>query len=154
MTWLVSMYVSMSRLALFICISWTIFWNLIKLCMNINIGYAVILPFHDFHLSTKVAYIKICYKTSSCNCISGSIFWNLTKLCMNVNMFLRLSPQRSNKCGICIIYVLKHPFRQDIFKQTYRNVLFRVYILTLAFIYCTYASLNTGGIKFIKLVIV
>ena len=29
-------------------------------------------------------------------------------------------------------YVLKHPFRQDIFKQTYRNVMFRDYILTLA----------------------
>ena len=29
-------------------------------------------------------------------------------------------------------YVLKHPFRQDIFKQTYRNVVFRDYILTLA----------------------
>ena len=29
--------------------------------MNINIGYAVILRFHDFHLGgqTKVAYIKI-----------------------------------------------------------------------------------------------
>ena len=26
----------------------------------------------------------------------------------------------------------KHPFRQDIFKQTYRNVVFRDYILTLA----------------------
>ena len=29
-------------------------------------------------------------------------------------------------------YVLKHPFRQDIFKQTYQNVVFRDYILTLA----------------------
>ena len=29
-------------------------------------------------------------------------------------------------------YVLKHPFRQDIFKQTYRNVVFRDYILILA----------------------
>jgi len=29
-------------------------------------------------------------------------------------------------------YVLKHPFRQDISKQTYRNVVFRDYILTLA----------------------
>ena len=28
--------------------------------------------------------------------------------------------------------VLKHPFRQNIFKQTYRNVVFRDYILTLA----------------------
>ena len=49
----------------------------------------------------------------------------------------------------------KHPFRQDIFKQTYQNVVFRDYILTLAlYIYCTYASLNTGGIKFIKMIIV
>ena len=32
--------------------------------MNINIGYAVILPFHDFHLGgqTKVAYIKTAIK--------------------------------------------------------------------------------------------
>ena len=29
-------------------------------------------------------------------------------------------------------YVLKRPFRQDIFKQTYRNVVFGDYILTLA----------------------
>ena len=33
-------------------------------------------------------------------------------------------------------YVLKHPFRQDIFKHTYRNVVFRNYILTFAYI-CT-----------------
>ena len=50
-------------------------------------------------------------------------------------------------------YVLKHPFRQDIFKQTYRNVVFRDYI-DFSCINCTYASLNTGGIKFIKLIIV
>ena len=36
-------------------------------------------------------------------------------------------------------YVLKHPFIQDIFKQTYRNVVFRDHILTLA----TY--INCGG---------
>ena len=29
-------------------------------------------------------------------------------------------------------YVLKHPIRQDIFKQTYPNVVFIDYILTLA----------------------
>ena len=28
-------------------------------------------------------------------------------------------------------YVLKHPIRPDVFKQTYRNVVFRDYILTL-----------------------
>ena len=50
-------------------------------------------------------------------------------------------------------YVLKHPFRQDTLKQTYRNVVFRDYILTI-FIYCTYASLSKGGVKFIKLIIV
>ena len=86
--WLVCMYEGMKRLALFICISETTLWNLIKLCMNINIGYAVILRFHDFHLGgqTKVAYIKICCKPSSFICISGSIFWNLTKLCTNVKI--------------------------------------------------------------------
>ena len=47
--------------------------------------------------------------------------------------------------------VLKHPFRQDIFKLTYRNVMFRDYILTFAIcIYCLYSSLNTWGIKFKK----
>ena len=52
-------------------------------------------------------------------------------------------------------YVLKNPFRKDIFKQTYQNVVFREYFLTLAScIYCTYASLDTGAIKFIKLIIV
>ena len=55
--------------------------------MNVNIGYAVILPFHDFHLKQM---------------------WHEYK------------------------YVLKHPFRQDIFKQEYRNVVFRDFILTLA----------------------
>ena len=29
-------------------------------------------------------------------------------------------------------YVLKHPFRQDVLKQTYRNVVFRDNILALA----------------------
>ena len=53
--------------------------------MNVNIAYAVILPFHDFHLR-----------------------------------------------GQTDVYVSKHPFRQDIFKQTYRNVVFRDYILNLA----------------------
>ena len=69
----------------FICISGSIFWNLIKLCMNFIIEYVAILLFHDFHLrgQANVAYIKICYKTSSLICISGSIFWNLIKLCMN-----------------------------------------------------------------------
>ena len=81
-------YLCMSRLALFTFISGTILWNLIKLCMNINIGYAVILRFHDFHLGgqTKVAYMKICCKPSSFIWTSGSIFWNLTKLCMNVKI--------------------------------------------------------------------
>ena len=55
----VSMSVGLSRLALFICISGTIFWNLIKLCRNITLGFAVILPFHDLHLrgQTNVAYV-------------------------------------------------------------------------------------------------
>ena len=50
----------------------------LKLCININIGHAVILPFHDFHLrgQTIVAYIKIWHKTSSFICISRSIFGN------------------------------------------------------------------------------
>ena len=56
-------------------------------------------------------------------------------ICISLNIhhftFSELSPQSSNKCGICI-NVLKHPFRQDIFKQTNRNVVFRDYILTLA----------------------
>ena len=60
---LVGQYVSKPRLALFICISWTMLWNLskVKLCINIDIGYAhaVILPFHDFHLrgQTNMAYV-------------------------------------------------------------------------------------------------
>ena len=56
---------------------------------------------------------------------SGSIFWNLSKLCMIVNI-----------------------------GHAYRNVVFKDYILTLVLLYCTYASLNTGGMKFIKLIIV
>ena len=45
-------------------------------------------------------------------------------------------------------YFLKHPFRQNIFKQRYRNVVFRYHIFTLAlYTYSTYASLNTGGFK-------
>ena len=92
--WSVCMYVSMyiwkyvchtSRLAFFICISGTILWKLIKLCMNINLWYAVILPFHDLHLRGKKK-CGICINISSFICISGSIFWNFTKLCMNVNI--------------------------------------------------------------------
>ena len=75
--------------------------------MNINIGYAVILPFHDFHLR-----------------------------------------------GQTNVYVSKHPFRQDIFKQTYRNVVFKRLYLDFSVIWCTYATLNTFGIKFMKLIIV
>ena len=98
MNWFVSMYVCMSRLAPFICISGTTLWNLIKLCVNINLWYDFILPFHNVNLrgQTKVVYIKICYRTSSFICISGYIFWNLTK------HSVRLSPQRSNKCDKCI----------------------------------------------------
>ena len=45
--------------------------------------------------------------------------------------------------------------RQDKFKQTYRNVVFRDYNLTFAlYMYCTYVSLTTCGIEFIKLIIV
>ena len=61
--YLVSKYVSMTmrRLALFICIFGSNFRNLTKICMNINIGYTVILASHIFHLrgQTKVAYIKM-----------------------------------------------------------------------------------------------
>ena len=41
--------------------SYELFWRLKK---NIR-GYAVILPFHDFHLEgqTKVKYVGICFKT-------------------------------------------------------------------------------------------
>ena len=54
-------------------------------------------------------------------------------------------------------YVLKHPLRQEIFKQHIEmSYVFRDYILTLALytVQCTYVSLNTGGIKFINLIIV
>ena len=46
-------------------------------------------------------------------------------------------------------YVLKHPFRQEIFKQHIEmSYVFRDYILTLAlYTVHTYVSLNTGGIK-------
>ena len=56
--------------------------------MNVNIGYAVILPFHDVHLrgQINVAYIKICYKVSSFIFISVSMFWNLTEVCKNFNI--------------------------------------------------------------------
>ena len=129
------MYVTLSSFHLYLL---NHLWNLIKFFMNINVGYAVIFPFHDFHLrgKKKVAYIKICYKTSSFSCISGSIFWNLTKLCVNINIgYAVILPFHDSE----VIqmwhkhkYVLKHPFRQDIFKQTYRNVVFGNYILTLA----------------------
>ena len=65
-------------------------------------------------------------------------------------------PKLSNKCGMYVYkFVLKHPLRQDIFKQKYRNVVLRDHILTLySFRYCTCASLNTCCIKCIKLIIV
>ena len=132
--------------------------------MNVNVGYTVILPSHDFHLwgQTNVAYIKMCYKTSTFICISGTIFWNLTKLCINVNieyavilLFYDFPLRAEVKLMLHMYkYFLKHLFRQNRFKQTNRNVVFRDYILTLAWLYCTYASLKTCGIKFIKLIIV
>ena len=46
--------------------------------------------------------------------------------------------------------------KSNIFKQTYRNFVFRDYILSLALytVQCTYVSLNSCGIKFTKLIIV
>ena len=92
----------MSRLALFICISGTILWNLIKLCMNINLWNAVILLFHNVNPrgQTKVAYIKICYKTSSFICIFGYIQANISKC--HVEMFQII---------ISIINLLPHMFK-------------------------------------------
>ena len=51
----------MSRLALLIFLSGSTIWNWIKLCMNTNIGYAVILIFYNFKLKSqiKVAYVRI-----------------------------------------------------------------------------------------------
>ena len=129
----------MKRLALFICTSWTILWNFMKLCMDINICYAVILGFHTFHLrgQTKVAYLKICHKTSSFICISGSMFWNLTKPCKNVNIgYAVILPFHAfhtrGKINVAYVWIcFKYPF-QDIFKHTYRNIVFRDYILTSA----------------------
>ena len=37
----------------FICVSGSVFLNLSKLGMNVNIGYAVILPFLYFHLRSQ-----------------------------------------------------------------------------------------------------
>ena len=107
----------MSRLVLFICISGTILWNLIKFCMNIYLWYAVILPFHSVNPrgQTKVAYV--CYKTSYLICISGSIFWNLTKLCMNINK------------RVCRHFTSEVKQIWHIFKQTYWNAVFRDNIL-------------------------
>ena len=92
------MKVCMSRFALFICISGSIFWNLTKLWMIVIIGYAVILPFYDFHLKHP--------------------------------LLLRYIQANISKCGVWILY------------------------LDFSYINCLYASLNTCGIKFIKLVIV
>ena len=39
-------------------------------------------------------------------------------------------------------YFFKHPFRQDIFKQTYRHFVFRDYILTLA-LYSVHTRVST-----------
>ena len=104
----VCMYVSLSSFYLYL-LNHALKLN--KTCMNINKGHAAILPFHDFHLrgQTKVAYIRIFYKTSSFICISRPIFWKTFKE--------RPSPQRSNNCGICINMFLKHPLRHDLFSS-------------------------------------
>ena len=52
------------------------------------------------------------------------------------------------------IYVLKHPLRQDLFMQTYRNVVLKRLYLDFSVIWCTYATLDTCGNKFMKLIIV
>ena len=58
---------------------------------------------------------------------------------MNVNIgyvvilpFYDFHPKEVKKMLHTYKYVFKQPFRQDIFKQTYRNVMFTDYILTLA----------------------
>ena len=82
MIWLVSMYVTLSSFHTL---------NLIKLFMNIILGYAVILPYHFMTFTSEVKQM-----------------WHMYK------------------------YVLKHPLREDRFKQKNQNVVFRDYILTLA----------------------
>ena len=44
-------------------------------------------------------------------------------------------------------YVLKHPYEQDIFKQTYRNVVFRDYILTLYTLYTVQCTMYIREFK-------
>ena len=85
--------------------------------MNINIGYAVILAFHYFHLrgQKRVAYIKICYKTpffSKLRVYIDIFVMELNQtLCVNKNrkykyiVSLQLSPKRSNKHVICMMYM-------------------------------------------------
>ena len=58
------------------------------------------------------------------------------KLCTNINLgllylFTTLTSEVEQMWDM-YKYVSKHPFRQGIFKQTYRNVAFRDNILTLA----------------------
>ena len=66
----------MSRLALFICIFGYNIQNLTKFCMQMILGYAVILGFHTFHLrgQTKVAYRIMCYKTPFSNKLNLDIY--------------------------------------------------------------------------------
>ena len=75
--------------------------------MNINIGFAVIFS-NDFHLrgQPKVAYTKICSKTTSFICISGSKFEYLTKFCMNVNIGYA---SEVKEMWYMYKYVQKHP---------------------------------------------
>ena len=59
-----------------------------KLCMNIDVGYAVILAFHIFHLKgqLKKAYIKM---------INVTVFLSTTKTYFSIN----LKQLRSNWTG-------------------------------------------------------
>ena len=106
-----------------------------------------------FTTFTSVAYLEIFFKHHLSSVSQDPFFKTyktlhecLFRVCRNFT-FSRLSPQMSNKCGICI-YIFKNPFRQDIFEQTYQNVVFRDYILTLA-LYEYFASLKIHVIKLI-----
>ena len=108
-----------------------------------------------FLFTTFTSEIKICYKTSSFICISGvrihilklnKTFYECKKGMPSFYLFTTFTSEVKQMLHM-YKYVLKHPFRQDIFKQTYRNVVFREYIFKsyyiFSFIYCNaYASLN------------
>ena len=75
--------------------------------MNINIGYAVTLAFHNFHIrgQTNVVYLEMCYKTP----FSNKLYFDI-HIFKALNLPLRVQINKyfsSFRCQTNVVYICK-----------------------------------------------